>query len=453
MRATLRGRVTIAAMLSAALVFALSGVAVVVAFAISERQELDRTLESDHLAAARKWMEVTSRGADPDMDKFLREQTEQVWQVYLDGELVNVDDGPLNFHLPAVNEEWSFVEAEGQRHRVYSGLSFISGPSGRPRIQVARSTAEMDARVGRVRLIVMIAGLLGTLLVAIPARWLARVALRPLPLLRDGARGISSTQDLGRRMSVEGPEEVREVAWAMNRMLERLQEQVGQTEAALQATRTFTADAGHELRTPLTSLRANVEVLGRDELSREDRRRALRDCLHAHRRLTALIDSLQTLARGDAAVGRNVERLDLGELVDAVVVDARRRYPGTDFDLAGSEVAPVEGDAEGLRMMLDNLIENAARHGGSRVCVHLKRGPGFVRVSVDDDGPGIPQAERARVFERFSRGSAARNGTGSGLGLAIAAQQAELHGSRLKLTDSPLGGARFELTLSAPSSS
>jgi signal transduction histidine kinase len=104
-------------------------------------------------------------------------------------------------------------------------------------------------------------------------------------------------------------------------------------------------------------------------------------------------------------------------------------------------------------MLLDNLIENAARHGGRRVRVHVRDDAGFVFLLVDDDGPEIPEDERDRVFERFARGSGARNGTGSGLGLAIAAQQAELHGSRLKLGGSPLGGARFELRLSAPSSS
>lgn len=454
MRRTLRGRVTFAAMLAAALVFAVSGWAVATAFAISERQELDRTLRSDHWAAAKLAAEVMHPEADPDRDKFHREEEDQVWQVYHRGKLVHRDDGALNFSLPAMEEEWAFVEAEGRRYRVHTQVASVWNTSlGPPRVQVARSTADMDVRVGRVRMIVLIAGLLGTLLVALPARWLAGIALRPLPELRDGARGISSTHDLGTRMAEDGPEEVREVAWAMNRMLERLQEQVGQTEAALQATRTFTADAGHELRTPLTSLRANLDVLGRDDLPKDDRERALRDCLHAHRRLTALIAALQTLARGDAAVGRHVERLNLAEVVDAVVVDARRRHPRTTFELDGADSLTVDGDPDGLRMLLDNLVENAARYGGSRVTVHLNRGLGVVRVSVDDDGPGIPKAERTRVFERFVRGSSARNGTGSGLGLAIAAQQAELHQGELTVTDSPLGGARFELILSAPWSS
>jgi signal transduction histidine kinase len=233
-------------------------------------------------------------------------------------------------------------------------------------------------------------------------------------------------------------------------MLDRLQVDYRQARAALDATRTFTADAGHELRTPLTSLRANLEVLARDDLDAADRARSLRDALAAHSRLTALIEGLQTLARGDAAaVGARTEAVELGELADAAVVDARRRHPDVAFEFAGSPVAPVDGDPDGLRMLLDNLLENAAVHGGRQVRVHLAARDGYVRLSVEDDGPGVPDAEKGRVFERFARGSAARNGTGSGLGLAIAAQQAELHGSRIKLEDSPLGGARFELILSA----
>ena len=118
---------------------------------------------------------------------------------------------------------------------------------------------------------------------------------------------------------------------------------------------------------------------------------------------------------------------------------ARRRHPETTIDLdAPGHTAPYAGDADGLRALLDNLVENAARHGGPHVVVTVADH----RLDVEDDGPGIPRAERDRVLTRFGRGTGAR-GPGSGLGLAIAAAQAQRHGGTLTLGDSErCGGLR-----------
>ena len=107
----------------------------------------------------------------------------------------------------------------------------------------------------------------------------------------------------------------------------------------------------------------------------------------------------------------------------------------------------VTGWPEGLRLLIDNLVENAVRHGGRHVLVRLVREDDALRITVDDDGPGVPAAERERIFERFTRGAGAKS-PGSGLGLALVAQQAELHGGRFELSDGPLGGLRATLTIS-----
>ena len=460
---SLRTRVTVAMIAAAGLVFALSGVAVVTFFSRSEHAQLDRQLERDHGEFELWYAEEILTGPrkpKPEFDSYLSphtveilEESDQATQVRL-GREVLYWSGALKRPLPFVREERATVkDADGNPWRVHTRKGSLGFEWGDPQLQVARSAVELEARVARVRTIVVGVGIAASLLIGFPAWLLTGVALAPLARMRESATGISSTGDLGRRVPNGGPEEVDALATELNGMLTKLERQVGQTEAALEATRTFTADAGHELRTPLTSLRANLDVLSRDDLEPDDRERSVRDALAAHGRLTALIDALQVLARGDSAVGHRPERLDLGELVDAVVMDARRRHPQMTFELEGTAEAVVDGDTDGLRMLLDHLLENAAVHGGRRVRVHVRHGDGFVRLSVDDDGPGIPDVEKGRVFERFARGSGARNGTGSGLGLAIAAQQAELHGGRLKLDDSPLGGARFELTLSAPARS
>jgi signal transduction histidine kinase len=444
---------------AAGLVFAVGGAAVVTFFARSEATQMDRVLENDLMNQSDWYTTEANKNEgkpsptslstlDPQLVEIL-EASDHAMLVTLGRETLYWE-GPLKKPLPALRGEHGIVEdADGNRWRAYRLPLNVTYPWGQPVVQVARPAVEMDDRVARVRTIVIVAGSAAVLLVGIPAWLLTGVALLPLARVREGAKGISGSADLDRRVPEDGPLEVKELATELNAMLAKLELQVGQTEAALEATRTFTADAGHELRTPLTSLRANLVVLGREGLDPVDRDRAVQDALRAHARLTAMIDALQVLARGDSSVGHRPERLDLAELTDAAVVDARRRHPKVGFELSGAEAVMVEGDADGLRMVIENLLENAARHGGAHVRVSLRGNSAYAVLTVDDDGPGIPEAERQRVFERFARGSSARNGTGSGLGLAIAAQQAKLHRGRLELGESPLGGARFELSLPA----
>ena len=170
--------------------------------------------------------------------------------------------------------------------------------------------------------------------------------------------------------------------------------------------------------------------------------------LREQRDLVTLLDALQALARGDAAAAIPRERLDLTEIVGAAVESARRRHPDASIELAvpdGSQ--ELEGWPDGLRVLAENLIENAVRHGGSHVVVALDReNNGPLRLSVEDDGPGVPEDERESIFERFARGSGAK-APGSGLGLALVAQQAALHGGSVAVGEASAGGARFTVTL------
>ncbi len=160
--------------------------------------------------------------------------------------------------------------------------------------------------------------------------------------------------------------------------------------------------------------------------------------LDSHRRLVELLDGLQALARGDAAAPR--EPVELIEVVQAALSDAADRHPGIDFE-CHAEAVTIDGWQPGLRSLVDNLLENAARHGGDRVRLSLSAG----ELTVEDDGPGIPADQRDRIFEPFARGDH-EDRPGSGLGLAIVAQQASLHGATVTAGDSErLGGARFSV--------
>lgn len=281
---------------------------------------------------------------------------------------------------------------------------------------------------------------------------LGGLALRPLAALQEAAERVASTRDLATRLPQgHGPEEVDALAGSLNAMLERLQRSTAQTEATLDASRRFAADAGHELRTPLTSMRANLDVLGRSSNMAADEQRIMTDVAREQARLLALLDGLQQLARGDAADAVPRERLDLADIVDAAVTNATARHPAATITFSGPESTLIDGWSDGLRLLVDNLLDNAVLHAGAQVqvAVTLTVEDHSARLVVDDDGPGIPADERERVFERFTRGIAA-NEHGSGLGLALVAQQAAVHGGRAVIDTSPQGGTRVVVELALP---
>lgn len=280
---------------------------------------------------------------------------------------------------------------------------------------------------------------------------LGSLALRPLAALRHAAEQVASSRDLGTRLPEgQGPEEVDSLANSLNAMLARLQRSTAETERTLEASRRFAADAGHELRTPLTSIQANLEVLARSDHLSGEQQRILADVVRQHARIVALLDALQALARGDAATAVPREWFDLAEVVDAAVQHARTRYPLATVRFSGPDEVAMLGWPEGLRVLVDNLIENALRHGrpDGSVDVSVSISDGRIRLTVDDDGPGIPAVDRQRVFERFARGGNVR-APGSGLGLALVAQQASVHGGTAAIEDAPSGGARVTVDLAA----
>jgi signal transduction histidine kinase len=327
---------------------------------------------------------------------------------------------------------------------------------GRPigaRVELLSSLGDVERRVSYTRRLVFWLGLAALAVTAACAWLFTTVAVRPLARLRAGAEGVGGTGDLTTALpDDDGPDEVRSLARTLNEMLARLRASTLAMERALGATRRFAADAGHELRTPLTGMRANLDTLARNpQLSTEERDALVREVVAEQERIVHLLDGLQALARGDAAESLPREDVELGDLLDAAVYAARRRHPGVTYELRESAAgATLSGWGSGLRLLVDNLLDNAALHGrpGGRVEVGLERSDGSLVVDVDDDGPGIPAAERAQVLEPFRRGAGA-NASGTGLGLAIVAQQVALHGGRLHLDESARGGLAVRVELPA----
>ena len=278
---------------------------------------------------------------------------------------------------------------------------------------------------------------------------LASFAVRPFKRLAEQARSIDAG-DEAPDVEIRGASEAVEIADAVKGMLQRIWKEQDRTNAALASARDFAAVSSHELRTPLTAMRTNLEVLATLDLPDEQRKEVLNDTIRTQSRIEATLSALERLAQGELSTFDDHVTVDITELLDRAAHDAIRVYPELDVSLVPSPTVIILGLPAGLRLAVDNAIANAVKHGGAtRVQLSAVSSRAGVEIAVDDDGIGVPEAERSLVFERFSRGSTASH-SGSGLGLALVAQQAELHGGTASLEASPLGGARLMLRLPGP---
>jgi signal transduction histidine kinase len=281
--------------------------------------------------------------------------------------------------------------------------------------------------------------------VGVLAWFLTGRSLRPVEAIRSQVEAISGTT-LDRRVPVpRSGDEVARLAETMNAMLDRLEE-------ASTRQQRFVADASHELRSPVAAIRTELEVAQRTAGPEEWPQVAER-LLSEEARLEAVITDLLLLASLDEGAASEHVVIDVSELA---AEEARRRVPDR-------EAVSVEVDAPGpalvhasrtqLRRAIGNLLDNAGRHASSTVRVGVHQRDGHVRVLVDDDGPGIAEADRERAFERFTRlddhrARSTANG-GAGLGLSLVRRIAELHGGTAHIDTAPLGGARVVVDLPA----
>lgn len=276
-------------------------------------------------------------------------------------------------------------------------------------------------------------------------------------MLRDRTAALPGRPDVAARAQltaapVRSAVETADLADAVAGLLDRVERARAEGESALASARDFAAAANHELRTPLTTLRTDLDVLAaHPELPPEQVAAVVAQLRGSAERVEAALTALGQLAAGDLDPLRSAAPVDLADVAAQAAAAARRRASAgleITVDLPPDDV-PVLGSEAGLRLAVDNVMENALRHsGGRRVRVAVVVDPvsGRAVLTVDDDGRGLPPDERAAVFGRFTRGRAA-TAPGSGLGLALVAQQAALHGGWAELTDSPLGGLRAVLNV------
>lgn len=338
---------------------------------------------------------------------------------------------------------FSDIAVGGVRYRVYSLQT------SQHTVQIAQ---DLDARQARARALalraVLPAALLAPLLM-MAVGWLINRSLAPVERMR---RQVARrpADDLSPLADAGLPEEVQPLVHELNGLFGRVRQ-------AFSKQQQFVADAAHELRSPLTALKLQAQALRRsgDEASRDAAVARLNDGIE---RAIQLVSQLLVLAReeGEHAIAQT-QRVDLQDLARLAASDVlpQAQARGIDLGLETSGSVWVQGQQEALQILLRNLLDNAVKYSpdGGRVDISLAEKQGRACIVVEDSGPGIPEAERERVFDRFYRVPGATT-TGSGLGLAIVQTIAQRHGAVVRLDRSQrLGGLSVEVRFAAATQS
>ncbi|MHB8657160.1 MAG: sensor histidine kinase [Solirubrobacteraceae bacterium] len=324
------------------------------------------------------------------------------------------------------------TKIDGRPFRLYAApVADAGGVAAGGAVLVASDPGDISDTLSHLGLVVVLGGAVVAVLAALAAAALTRRGLEPLTRLAAAAAEIERTADPSQRLpEARTADEIAALTGVLNRMLASL-EQAGTAE------RRFLADASHELRTPVTSLRGNVEYVARHGFDPE----ALADLQRDAARLAHLVDDLLVLERQGESAAEFIE-VSLDALVRATV--SQHEIGRDRLQIGRLDDVRIRADPAALARALENLIENALVHGppGATVLIELGVSHERVRLSVQDEGPGVDPALRSRMFERFWRGPDASGRPGAGLGLAIVAAIAARHGGEVKVS-----GSCFALTL------
>jgi len=307
------------------------------------------------------------------------------------------------------------IEIDGRRYRVIT----VAQSQGTA-LQIARGLGEVDDVLESMRRWLLGLGAVGVA-TAFGLGWLfARRTIRPVEELRDTAEQIAATQDLAVAVPVGGPSEIASLGRSFTTMVDALG-------TSRQEQQRLVSDASHELRTPLTSLRTNAELLRRADRLTADQQRAVVDGIELEvEELTHLVSELVELATDRSSDEEPIETVDLATLAGEVVARARRRT-GRDITLTAEEPVALDVAPQAITRAISNLVDNACKYSDGPIAVVVTG----TALEVRDRGPGIAEADRAHVFDRFYRSVTARTEPGSGLGLSIVQQAVARHGGRV----------------------
>jgi len=337
------------------------------------------------------------------------------------------------------------LEVPGADFRVLSRVL----PSAMGSVFVAQSLSGVDETSKRLRIIFVFIGLIALFLIAFASRMVIKVGLRPLVAVEETAEKIAAG-DLSARLPDAKPDtEVGRLVSSLNAMLARIEESFAARTESESKLRRFVADASHELRTPLTAIRGFAELHRQGAVQGEAATSELVGRIENESvRMGALVEDLLMLARLDQSRELENTPVNLTELVAEAVESARAAGPEHPITLNLSEEAFVLGDTRKIHQVVANLLANARIHTpvGTPITVSIDSNDEGTTISIADAGPGLTEADQARIFERFYRADPSRNRSndeGSGLGLSIVDAVMQAHGGKVGVTSKLGEGATF----------
>ena len=447
-RASVRLRTTVAAVLVVAIALLAGAFALVSLVRVSLSEGVETTADERATALVDQIQTIGLPAAEPTDDEEDLESDDPddlVWQVTDSAGTVLRSSQSLGESLPTEDEDRARLP--GAEHRYVVVTEDVEAEGGQEYVvSVAVSLEDVDDSTAAL-VPPLLVGLPLVLLVVGGTTWVvATRALAPVERIRREVEQITGDR-LDRRVpEPRSRDEIHRLALTMNQMLGRLEDSRDRQQQ-------FVADASHELRSPIASIRQSAEVarahpgaLPEGELASA--------VLEESVRMQRLVEQLLLLTRADEGVVVRTPR-DV-DLEDLALTEARRvGRSGLDVETSGVGAGRVRGDQSSLGQVVRNLVDNAARHADHAMAVSVREIGDSVELTVEDDGPGIPEAQRQRVFERFVRldEARARDAGGSGLGLAIVKEIVAAHGGNVAVSSSRLGGARFVVRLPAATES
>jgi signal transduction histidine kinase len=438
-----RARTTAAATLVVAVALVLGAVILVLLVRGSLRDGVEKAAEARATALAdelERGILPTPVLEEPDEPAELDDPEGLVWQILAEDGGVVRSSQPLAAPLP--DEDGNAVRLRGADHRYIVVTEDADSGKQDYVVVVAASLEDVDDSTAAL-LPPLAVGVPLVLLLVAGTTWLvATRALAPVERIRREVEGITADR-LDRRVpEPANRDEIGRLARTMNQMLGRL-------EHSRDRVQQFVSDASHELRSPLAAVRQTAEVarahpgaLPEGELADA--------VIEESARMQRLVDQMLLLTRADEGVVTGA-RQDV-DVDDLVLAEARRAArSGLSVDTSGVGPGRVRGDGAALTQVVRNLVDNAARHATRALVVGVRTDDTGVHLVVEDDGPGVPEADRQRIFDRFVRldEARARDAGGSGLGLAIVREIVTAHGGEVAVSTAPGGGARFAVLLPA----
>ena len=442
-------RLRLTAAFAAAMILVLAGAGLFVSLRL--RADLDEKLGADLQLRARAAAAAAGAGTPRlEASAALAERDESLAQILSPaGTVIAAAGAPRAAALTPAEARRATrapVTVERQVDGIDAPVRILAVPAadGRRVAVAGQSLDDRNDSLANVRRSFLVGGALAVALASAIGFALASASFAPVEAMRRRAAAVSLRGAAEELPLPAARDEIRRLGETLNAMLARLR-------ASFDRERRFVADASHELRTPITVIKAEIENAQRDPGLGAPAREALAAASAESDHLAQLAEDLLVLARAqDGELPVRAEPVPLGPLLEGVAGRYRRRAAGAGRKIAVQAPAGLTAWADPLRLRqaVNNLVDNALRHGDGDVAVRARPERGGVALLVADGGPGFDPATAARAFERFARGDAARGDRGSGLGLAIVRTIAQAHGGTAQIGPGP-GGA-VELWLPGP---